>query len=692
MRGDAIKLTRMLQGARTRFVIPVYQRNYDWKREQCQRLFNDIEDIVRQGRESHFFGSIVSQADGDSKILIDGQQRITTVYLLLAALLHQMKCGAIPIGANDRLAEFIEDEYLIDRYAKDESKLKLKLVKGDQTALSKVMDIERIGDSELDELSNVTVNYHYFLDRIKASDMDAESIEKAVEKLEVIDIRLEPGDDAQLIFESLNSTGLGLSEGDKIRNFMLMRLPLDQQEKYYENYWNPMERNTGYEVSSFIRDYLTMKTRKTPVIDRVYLTFRNFAQEQDMFNLMNKLLHFSQYYARITGATSEDTSVDHALKRLRLMEMSVAYPFLLGLLEYFNEGNITNEELIRALGIVEDYLFRRWMCNVPTNSLNKIFAGLQHEILRGMSDGDDYCEALKYALLRREGSGRFPRNEEFRRAFDERNLYEIRRMRFYLYDRLENGDNVERVNIVEMMENATLSIEHIMPQTLSRQWRESLGKDADAIHDHWLNRMGNLTLTGYNSQYSNREFIVKRDCEHGFKDSGLKLNRFVASCDTWGESQISERNEKLWQRFLSLWPMLSTTFKPAIEERESHALDEDYTFTNRKIAAYTFQGARHAVKNWNDMMRGVLPTLYEIDPVSVREVVFSGKFPSRYFSDSPLERGFEVGPGLWFDTGESTATKIDALNKLIGKITGVEPDELTFELYDKQEDGNRTDA
>ncbi|PLS25642.1 DUF262 domain-containing protein [Bifidobacterium imperatoris] len=625
----------------------------------------------------------MSQADSQARrILIDGQQRITTVYLLLAALLTQLRCGAVDDGGNANLELFIKDEYLVDRFRDDDSKLKLKLVKGDQNALIRVIDVASTGNGELDESSNVTSNYRYFMNRIIKSGLDAYSIEQAIEKLEVIDIKLESGDDAQLIFESLNSTGLDLNEGDKIRNYMLMNLPLDEQEECYEQFWNVMEHNTNYDVSGFIRDYLTMKTRRTPVISRVYPTFQQFSKEIEHRSLMNDLLRFSRYYARITGVTPGGTRIDDALKHLRLLEMSVINPFLLSLLEYSDDGNISDDELVNVLDIIEDYLFRRWLCNVATNALNKIFAGLHHEVLRGVNEGASYCDSLTYALLRREDSGRFPRDDEFRRSYDERNLYKIRRMRFYLYDRLENGDNVERVNIVDMMENGTLSVEHIMPQSLSRQWKQSLGDDADEIHNQWLNRMGNLTLTGYNSQYSNSEFTFKRDCKHGFKDSGLKINRFVAECTEWDEAQMAERNERLWHRFLELWPSLDTSYKPAVEEHESHGLDDDFDFTNRKIAAYTFQGARHTVKNWVDMMKGVLSSLVEIDFAGFRSVAFSDKFPSRYFSDSPLEYGFEVAPGIWFNPGSATVTKLETLSRIIDKINGVEPSDLSFELYD----------
>lgn len=677
MRGDAKKLVKMLQGAETRFVIPVYQRNYDWRKEQCRRLFDDLEDIVHEHRPSHFFGSIVSKFDDERRILIDGQQRVTTTYLLLAALLEQIGRGDIEVDESS-LTDRIRYEYLVDRYDESDQKLKLKLVKGDQNALLRIMN----GEERLAEGSNVTENYRYFLDRIERTDLTADQLKDAVERLVVIDIKLERDDDAQLIFESLNSTGLDLSEGDKIRNFVLMDLPEDRQEAYYEAYWNPIERNTDYDVSAFIRDYLTAKTRRTPVVNRVYPVFRSFTSGREVEPLLMDMLKFSRYYGSIVRGTHDDSQVADALRHLGLLDMGVVNPFLLSVLEYADEGMISGGDLAKVLGVVEDYLFRRWVCGIGANALNKVFENLHHEALRGVDDGADYCEALKHALLRREGSGRFPRDDEFRAAYDGRNFYAIASKRLYLYDRLENGDNVERVNIVTMIEDGKLSVEHIMPQTLSRQWRDALGPECDAIHERWLNRMGNLTLTGYNGAYSNSEFSKKRDCEHGFMDSGLKLNRYVASCGAWGAREISERHDLLWERFLKLWPSITTSYHPKPKEHESHALDEEFDYRNRKIAAYTFQGARHAVKTWVDMIHGVLVALYEIDAAVIRSVATGDKFPARYFSTERLEYGFEVGGGIWFDPGSATATKINVLQRIIDRIPEVDAADLSFELYE----------
>lgn len=682
MRGDAKPLVKMMQGAETRFVIPVYQRNYDWKREQCKRLFDDLEDVVHEGRPSHFFGSIVSKSDMERRLLIDGQQRVTTTFILLAALCKQVEDGKITSEDPDRMTRYVKNQWLIDEFAKAENlKLKLKLVKDDQEAFARVVD----GDpAQLLDGSNVIENYRYFLDRIASTDLTAEDLRDAIKALEVIDIALEDGDNAQLIFESLNSTGLDLSEGDKIRNLVLMDLPEKKQEEYYSKYWNPIEVNTGYDVSAFVRDYLAAVTRKTPAIKRVYRTFREFSSNRDAGELLEELLGYSNVYREISSGLVRSKAIDPVLQRIGLMDMGVVNPYLLSAVTAYESGTIGENDLTEALYAVEIYLFRRWVSSVPTNALNKVFEMLHWDAMKGVSGGAPYAEAVKSALLRREGSGRLPDDVEFRVGYERTNFYSAGRWRFYLYDRLENGDSVERMDVVDMLESGTASVEHVMPRTLSRAWRDSLGERADEIHDRWLNTMGNLTLTGYNSQYSNSPFAEKRDRKNGFKDSGFKMNRFIASCDEWGPKQMEERFEKIWELFLELWPMPETSYTPARREHETHGLDEGHDLTGRKLAAYTFQGARHTAKNWVEMIEGVLRELYVIDPSGIRSVATGIKFPARFFSDRPLDYGFEVGGGIWFNPGCSTSAKCDALRRVIDRIDGAEQSDLVFEVYDEK--------
>lgn len=250
-----------------------------------------------------------------------------------------------------------------------------------------------------------------------------------------------------------------------------------------------------------------------------------------------------------------------------------------------------------------------------------------------------------------------------------------------LYDRLENGDSVERVNVVGMLEDGTLTVEHIMPQTLSPQWRHELGEEADdEVHAAYVNTIGNLTLTGYNSQYSNNPFADKRDRENGFRDSGLRLSRAVALCDRWGIREIEERRERLWSRFLKLWPMPESTYAPAEAARESRALDGGFEFTGLKVSACSLRGERAAVGTWVEAMRWLLPRVYAEDPRAFRAAVTGGRFPSRYFSTEPLGYGFEIGGGIWYNPGCSTSEKMETLRRIVDRVDTLEQGDISFEV------------
>jgi len=541
MDGHKQYLTDLIEGKLTRFVIPVYQRNYDWQPEQCGRLFDDLVEVAKTGRREHFFGSIVSQTPRGERVIIDGQQRITTVFLLLAAIRDQVKDGVVK-SENEDLVEDINDYYLIDNRHKDDQKLRLKLVKSDSEAFKAILDEKK---DEYIQGSNITQNYLYFLKRIAEMDITVDQLYDAIRSLCVIDITLDPSDDAQLIFESLNSTGLDLSEADKIRNFVLMNLDQQHQQAYYENYWNKIEHNTDYNVSEFIRYYLAAKEAKTPAMKKVYPAFRAFAFKNfrdpngdDLAirteDLLNEMLRYSGYYRMYIHPNTGDKDIDAALRGIHLFDASVIQPYLLNLFEYHAQGNISNDAMASVLWVIDSFLFRRWTCSVPANSLNKIFETLHGDALRGVRDGADYFEVVKYLLTHKAGTGRFPNDDDFLYALDTRDFYRIGNRKYYLYDRLENGKSDERVAVVKGLEDGNFSVEHIMPQTLNDEWKRSLGEEWERIHEEWCHKLANLTLTAYNSDYSNRSFQQKRDMENGFKDSGFRMNRWIEQQDTWG--------------------------------------------------------------------------------------------------------------------------------------------------------------
>lgn len=296
MKGSETKLVSYMQGSDKRFVIPVYQRNYDWKTENCKQLYDDLIKVIRRGRKSHFFGSIVSvHNDGEFNeyLVIDGQQRLTTISLLLLAMYNLMKNGVLtPEKGN--LAEKIYKTYLIDEWQDDDTRIKLKPVKNDRNAFGKLFDEE----SEHIPDSNLTINYNYFYSRIQKEEITLDELYEAVTKLEIINITLNQDDNPQLIFESLNSTGVALSEGDKIRNFILMGLPTKQQNDYYEKYWNKIEICTDYDVSMFVRDYLSVKQQLIPAMSKVYFTFKAYVEENgtEIEPLLQELLSYAKWY------------------------------------------------------------------------------------------------------------------------------------------------------------------------------------------------------------------------------------------------------------------------------------------------------------------------------------------------------------------------------------------------------------
>lgn len=687
MDGNKQYLTDLIEGKLTRFVIPVYQRNYDWKPENCGRLFDDLVEVAKTGRKEHFFGSIVSQTPRGERVVIDGQQRITTVFLLLAAIRAQLKSGAV-VADDDELAEDIEDYYLLDKKHKQEQKLRLKLVKSDSEAFKAILDEK---EDEYIQGSNVTQNFLYFCGRLAAlNDVSVDELYEAIKSLCVIDIKLDENDDAQLIFESLNSTGLDLSEADKIRNFVLMNLDQERQEQYYEDYWNKVELNTDYEVSDYIRFFLAARQGKTPAIKKVYPAFRAYADKNfhdpdggvlgiRTQELLEEMLRYSKHYRNCTHPGTGSEEIDAALRAIHIFDASVTLPYILNLLEYRSQGKLGDDSVASVLWTIDSFLFRRWVCSVPANALNKIFETLHSEALKGVGDGADYADVARYLITHKGGTGRFPEDNEFLYALNTRDFYHIQNRKFYLYDRLENGSSRERLAVVEGLESGNFSVEHVMPQTLSAQWKQALGEDWERIHEEWLHKMANLTLTAYNSDYSNRLFDQKRDMKDGFAESGFRMNQWIAQQEVWGEAQMKEREELLEKQFVALWPYPTSTYLPRKALPETAALDSDAEFTGRRIVAFSFMGVRYVATQWNDMLAKVLQLVHELEPAKIHSLVGATGFPANAFRGEQLPGHSMIAKGVYARTASSTASKIDLL-KSVFDFCGIDQEELMFEM------------
>lgn len=692
MKGSEQRLVEYMDGAKKRFVIPVYQRNYDWKMENCKQLFDDLVKIVRNGHKSHFFGSIVSVYNPDGRnseyLIIDGQQRLTTVSLLFLAMYNLIE-NKIIVPKEQSLAQQLYEDFLVDKYQPKETRIKLKPVKNDSKAFGKLFD----ESSEHIQNSNLTVNYNYFYDRIQRNEISIDELFDAICRLEIISIQLNQDDNPQLIFESLNSTGLALSEGDKIRNFILMGLPTKKQEDYYEKYWNRIEECTGYDVSAFIRDYLSVKQTAIPQINRVYYTFKAFVEENSIETeaLLAELLKYARFYQTLRLGNTNSTELNACIYRLNRLETAVTRPFFLEVLRMYQENVLTIDEVAQIFQISENYIFRRLICDLPTNALNKIYLMLHKEILRYDGTTDQYFEKFKFAMLAKKERVRFPDDTEFAAAFSAKPMYLMNsKNKHYLFERLENFGTTENKAVWDHIDQGDYSIEHIMPQHLTPAWVEALGENYLQIHENWLHRIANLTLTAYNSKYSNNSFADKCDMKNGFKESGIRMNQRIAQKTTWGLAELEERDLQLQQRALEIWAAPVTTYVAPEKQLDSFTLDDDVEFTGKTIARFSYKGMEQPVTSWVDMYQQVLKILHAED-----KSVLSGL---AYTTDDSVELALHVSSKesdfskciqidnnvfVWSNT--STQYKITTLRRFFS-MYGADAGDLVFYMKDDQDD------
>lgn len=548
------------------FVIPIYQRNYSWTEAQCRQLW---ADLMRAGRDdkvnAHFIGSIVYVERGlstvtteEALLVIDGQQRLTTSTLLIAALAQHFK--------NHNVAELLDafsfkklrNYYLLNPDEDGDRHYKLILSETDKdTLLALLQDTPMPAQAS----TRITENYALFQSLIEEHQHELEAVCQGLAKLVIVDVALDRSqDNPQLIFESMNSTGLELSQADLIRNYILMGLEPKLQTELYNTYWRPMEKAFGqaaYVVhfDAFMRHYLTTKTGEIPNVREVYLAFKAFAQKQPDTNtrtrdLVADIHAYALYYCAMALGTETDAGLKQAFHDLRELKVDVAYPFLLDVYHDYQQGRLGSDEALQIVRLVESYVFRRAICAIPTNSLNKTFAGLSRTLKK-----DRYLESVQAALLLLPSYRRFPKDEEFQREIKLRDLYNFR-SRSYWLRRLENHGRKERVVVEDY------TIEHILPQNedLSPEWQQELGPDWQRIQEEWLHTLGNLTLTGYNSEYSDRPFAYKRDQVTdkdgnpiGFASSPLKLNLGLGAVQQWDEAAIKARAERLATDAAKVW-------------------------------------------------------------------------------------------------------------------------------------------
>ena len=692
MKGSEAKMIGFMEGADKRFVIPVYQRKYDWKTDNCRQLYEDLKRIIRNNRSSHFFGSIVSQVvPNGSKIeyhIIDGQQRLTTVSLLLLAMKNMIRDKKVA-AKEAALDEQITQRFLISPWAEEGDKIKLRPVRTDRDALTKLYGPEE----DYDHASNLTINYKFFCDRILQQEVSVDDLYSAIGKLEVISITLEPDDNAQMIFESLNSTGLALEDGDKIRNYILMGLEPKEQSRLYDSYWTKIEKCTATDVSGFFRDYLSIKQQITPTINNVYKAFKAYAEDLriPVETLLTDLLRYARLFEKLRIGKSglSEQKLDDCLYRLNRLEIIVTRPFFMEVLRLNQDGKLSNKDVLQVFLITENYLFRRNICEVPTNALNKIFLNLNREILRYDNSSNNYVAKFIYALRSKRDSGRFPDDEEFTAALANKQVYQMRgKYKAYLFERFENYGTIETKDVFTHLDNNTYTIEHIMPQHLTPVWTEALGPDYAKIHETWLHRLANLTLTGYNPNLSNKSFIEKRDADvGGYKTSGLKMNQKIATKDSWGLPELEERSDEMVALAKKIWAYPETDFVPEEKEFDSCTLDdEDVELTGRDIAKYSYQNVEQPVSSWADMFEHVVKFLHQKDKSVLSGLAYSTSNTTdlvNYISseEDSLRNALKIDESIFVEKNTSTVMKISILRRLFA-LYKADPMDLVFYLKD----------
>ena len=684
MKGESRQI-REIFPITSHFIIPIYQRRYSWKKAQCERLFDDIEDACREGR-SHFIGCIITVSDGGmgEYLVIDGQQRITTISLLLKAMYDLLKRGEIKTE-DSRLADIIRDDFLMVRRGKsDQERIRLNLLNEDKDDYFRLFEDDRT----LSEESIIHANYNYFVSRLRSTSLDIENLYDTIQSLQIVSITLEHGDNPQLIFESLNSTGLALTEGDKIRNFILMGLTSNEQVKYYNDYWSKIEKNCGYEdTSGFVRDYLSLKTQKIPNIKAVYQDFRNYWIDcgKTPVEILEDLRSYSHSYRKLIEADTGNKRADAAITGLAHLETTVIRPFAIEVIKLGDDGILPSDEVGKTFSIIEDFIFRRLICALPSNALNKIFATLANDIRKLDGTYDDYSDKLSFVLLRKQGSGRFPSDDDFLSDFKSRDLYDstVRRVIWYIFSRLENEGTLETKDVWNHLEKDEYSIEHIMPQSLSGAWISDLGEDWENVHKTWLNRLGNLTVVAapYNSMFSNNTFARKRDMEHGFKDSGLRINQFIATKEKWGVEELEERSASLAEKALSIWPGLVTSYQVAEEDSTQVSLDDDFDFTGRNLLSAAFNGTPVNATVWADFVEIVCKLIYEMEPTALARAAKEAERAGLdgFISVSDADYGRRISDSIFVSTDCNTNRKIWFLRHLF-EFIGLDQSSLTMHV------------
>jgi len=654
-----VTLTDFLTQNKTQFVIPVYQRNYDWTELQCKQLLQDILDIgVTSGNDTHFIGSIVFIHDGvhlagevKPLVIIDGQQRLTTITILYLALYKY----AMGHEMQEKAAE-INDTILINKFVKeDSSKLKLKQTDNNSKAMKFLMGNNKPEDYP--DYSRLRDNYLFFFRNITSDNFD--TIYNRLSRLLFVQISLERDkDDPQRIFESLNSTGLELSQADLIRNYILMGLTPKEQTRVFDEYWEVIENNAKLEndddskVDELIRDYMTFKNKKIPNKNKVYDEFKLKFKTRDaeFYNkTLSELKEYAILYNKLLNPHREiEKDISTELKSIKQLEINVSYPFILPVYYDYTKGELKKDDFIKVLYIIQSYTWRRFVLGLPTNALNKIFMVLYSDIDKG-----DYVASIERSLVKKRGTQRFPSDKEIETALRDKDMYNTQaKNKLYLFEKLEHYNNNEPVDL----SSGDITVEHIFPQNPDSKWKTDLDIDDYKMFDEtYKHTIGNLTLSGNNGPLGNKSFSDKKtmnkdDGEQGYIYSNLWLNTYLKSIDKWTVNELGERYNLIYNRFLKIWeyPKVNIIFDAADDEVSLFQAEEP---RDKKLEYYVFRDEKVITTVFSKMYTNIISQLFQEHPSKfmmseLKDIVSLSSDKSKLRSAIPISDTYFVEANL----------------------------------------------
>lgn len=628
------KIQSIIEGTK-QYVVPLFQRPYSWEKKEWQVLWNDITDLYEEtSNRSHFIGSIVtmptkSVPEGVAKyLLIDGQQRLTTIFILLAVLRDKASDNN-----QEKLADQIMNTALVNPYENEEELDYYKLLptQGDREFFQDIMRARPTS-----EQSRFGQAYQFFERKLRQRTFDIQMLRKVIfSNLSVVSIVLGVEDDPHLVFESLNAKGMPLTQADLIRNYFFMKIHVGKQEFIYKQYWQPMQEALRENLTEFIRHYLM---RKGQVIRHgdIYFRLKDLVNNGDALACLQDLARFAVFYQKLLFPANEtDGAIRKALQRLNSIEVTTAYPLLLNFYDDYDKGVLSSQDFVSILRVIENFMIRRFVCSVPTNQLNKIFPPLYAQLQASSSESP--VERLQSALQ----SKGYPKDVEFTSRLIEAKLYgggdRATKTKLILESFEEYYKHKEQVDFAEL----SLSIEHIMPQTLTEEWQISLGTDWETTHELLLHTIGNLTLTAYNSELSNATFEKKKQ---RLSESHLEINKFFSSKQSWNREDIEKRSSDLAELALTIWPYFG--------DRSNETEDLQIVTGTTPHALYIL-GQHFKVKSWRDVLEQTMKTIADLEPEKFKELI--KQYPRFVGRDRQKFRSVrEIGNDLFIETNLSS--------------------------------------